>query len=448
MTKIKTIEISNLKAIDFQKIDLNGCSVLVTGANRKGKSTLLQGMIDRIRGLRPSRAVRTDQKEGRGLIELDNGEKFKWEFDTEGKDKLTYITKDGYASRVTKEISKKYFPEPFDIDEFMLSQPAQQLKMLAALVGLDFAEIDAEYLEAYNARTVKNKAELEAKVKYEDIDNVPENVAFVDSKKLVEEKKKLQAEQTEKYNENKLANEKMRETFDLEKDAVRKEVKEFNELQDQRAADVKKASEALHTLNQLGYEGREVSVFIGTMPAAVAHKVEKAEIEQLEEPAYIIPELPEMPEIDKLDNSINDLNAINEKAKAYKDYQDIKKEYDVARMEAQAADDKVQSILARKKEMIAAVKFPAGIEYTEDGVLVDGFLLSDQNVSRSQKYIAAIRMGALRLGEVMALHFDASTLDRAHLMEIEAWAQSEDLQLLIERPAFEGGEIKYELIES
>lgn len=60
-------------------------------------------------------------------------------------------------------------------------------------------------------------------------------------------------------------------------------------------------------------------------------------------------------------------------------------------------------------------------------------------------------MGALKLGEVGALHFDASTLDRVTLYEIEKWAQEfpgveGGLQLLIERPAFEGGDISYELI--
>ena len=41
----------------------------------------------------------------------------------------------------------------------------------------------------------------------------------------------------------------------------------------------------------------------------------------------------------------------------------------------------------------------------------------------------------------------ASFLDRLSLEDIEKWAVSEDLQLLIERPSWEGGEIEYQLIQ-
>lgn len=256
--KIKKIEISNLKAIDFQKIELNGCSVMVTGANQKGKTTLLQGMIDRIRGKRPSQIVKQGEKEGRGTMTLDNGEQFKWEFDNETLDKLTYITKDGHASRVTKEIALKYFPKPFNIDKFLVSQPKEQLTQLAELVGLDFESIDAEYLEAYNARTVKNKAEEVAKVKYESINKIPDKVDFVDSKTLVAEKQELTTKRENQYLKNKETNDGLREAFDLKKDEVRKAVKEFNDLQDDRATNILCAQTNYKELKRLGYEGLEV----------------------------------------------------------------------------------------------------------------------------------------------------------------------------------------------
>ena len=44
------------------------------------------------------------------------------------------------------------------------------------------------------------------------------------------------------------------------------------------------------------------------------------------------------------------------------------------------------------------------------------------------------------------MHFDASYLDKNSLSDIQLWADQNDLQLLIERPDFEAGEIKYEVI--
>lgn len=452
--KIKTIQIENFKAIEgFKQIDLQGCSVLVTAANRKGKTSILQGIIDRIRGLRPSRATNENAKEGKGIIELDNGEKFKWEFDKEGLDKLVYITKDGYASRVTKEISKKYFPMPFDIDEFMLSQPKGQLKMLAELVGLDFTEIDLDYEKYYQLRTVANKAEEVAKVKYESITVIPEKIEFVNSKSLVDIKKELTDQRENQYLENKKINEGIRKELDLKKDGVRKSVKEFNELQEKRINLINECEGLLQNLECAGYKGMEVRNWIDMLPKNEKKRSEEEEIEKLEEPKYIVPELPGDGEIVMIDIKINDLNAINEKAKEWKDYCDTKTDYDVARVEANKADEKVKEVIERKKEMIRGANLPKGIEFGEEGVLVDGYLLNDQNTSTSQKYCAAIRLGALKLGEVGALHFDASTLDKKSLLEIEDWANNfpgieGGLQLLVERPSWDEQEIRYEIIQN
>jgi hypothetical protein len=45
------------------------------------------------------------------------------------------------------------------------------------------------------------------------------------------------------------------------------------------------------------------------------------------------------------------------------------------------------------------------------------------------------------------MHFDASFLDNNSLREVQEWAESKDLQLLIERPDMEGGDITYEIIQ-
>ena len=49
------------------------------------------------------------------------------------------------------------------------------------------------------------------------------------------------------------------------------------------------------------------------------------------------------------------------------------------------------------------------------------------------------------LGDIKTLHFDASFLDKNSLTEVEEWANKNNYQLLIERPDFDGGEIRYEI---
>jgi len=58
-----------------------------------------------------------------------------------------------------------------------------------------------------------------------------------------------------------------------------------------------------------------------------------------------------------------------------------------------------------------------------------------------------LKLAALNIGEVKTLHFDASYLDKNSLKEIENWAKDNDLQLLIERPDYDGGEIEYHIID-
>lgn len=91
---------------------------------------------------------------------------------------------------------------------------------------------------------------------------------------------------------------------------------------------------------------------------------------------------------------------------------------------------------------------PEGIEITTDGILVDGFPLDRNQISTSKLYTSALKIASINLGEVRTLYFDASFLDRNTLTEIEQWAHANDLQLLIERPDWEGNEIRYEILET
>lgn len=89
---------------------------------------------------------------------------------------------------------------------------------------------------------------------------------------------------------------------------------------------------------------------------------------------------------------------------------------------------------------------PEGFCFDDDGITYKGLPFNKESLSSSAIYIAALKLAALGLGEVKMLHFDASYLDKNSLAEIEDWAKENDLQLLIERPDFDGGEIEYQLI--
>jgi hypothetical protein len=171
------------------------------------------------------------------------------------------------------------------------------------------------------------------------------------------------------------------------------------------------------------------------------------EIKSISVPEYITPEKPEESELNAIDQKILELTEINERASEWTKYCDQISEHKSAQEFAEACDDRVKAIEEEKFKMIQSAKIPAGIEFKEDCILIDGLPMLKTQLSTSKLYCAALRLASIGLGAVRTLHFDASPLDKKTLSEIEAWASENDLQLLIERPDFDNGEIIYSLIE-
>lgn len=105
---------------------------------------------------------------------------------------------------------------------------------------------------------------------------------------------------------------------------------------------------------------------------------------------------------------------------------------------------------------VAAGKKPFEIRVNDRGYRVGDILILkrynpytqlDKNAqSSSAIYIAALKLASMKIGKVRTLHFDASYLDKNSLNQIEEWANENDLQLLIERPDFDAGDITYKVI--
>ncbi len=453
MTKIQKISVTNFKAIEDLEIDFKGCTAIITGGNNKGKTTFLKGVIDRIRGIRPDVTVKKGKTEGSGTIELTSGEKFIWDFDVKGGDKLTFITKDNYKTKVTKEIVARFFPPSFDIDKFLNSSPKDQTKQLQKILGVDFTEIDNRYKKAYDDRTEKNKEAERYQVKLSKMLEVPK-VDFVDLTDLTKQKEEIRTRLNQLYLENKAKNENTRKAWESEKKKVDDQVAQYNSEQTELQNRIDKYENYLESLEKMAGECMMLmpyidivglKKFISEMTQPGIKKF--ASDSYPPEPTYIT-ELPDDKEIRDIDEKLMATSEINTRAQAYRDYIEYKSEVDNAILEAKDADILVKGIEEERQKMIESTEMPAGITFDIDGgILVNGFPMSESQISTSQKYCAALRIGSMGLGEVHCLHFDASFLDKNTLAEIETWASEHDFQLLIERADWDAGEIKYELIE-
>lgn len=398
--KIQKISVKNFKPISEQEMEFNGCSAIITAGNNKGKTTLLRGLIDRFRSEKPEIVVKQGEDKGHSTMELTDGSTIEWKF-TDKSESFSLTTKDGIkqTAGVLSGIGERYFGKRFDIDKFLNSGPKAQIKELQDLVGLDFADIDNRYRIAYEGRTEANR-----EVKRLRVLNVPK------------------PEKVEKP--------------DIESLKVKfQDAKKFNETQKKK---LEQRNEMSIMMNDVA-EIIEGTVFQELFQFAEANKlVQSIEIE-------------EDKNIDLIEDEIFESNKQLRKFDSYerdlKTYQDWIKGGKEANDASEKADKRVSYIETEKKKMIAGANMPEDFDITEDGILYEGLPLTDSQISSSGKYIAALKLGSMVLGEVRSLHFDASVLDKNSLAEIQVWAMKNDLQLMIERPNFQGGDFKYEIVE-
>jgi len=407
MSKVKRIVVSNLKALSHFEANFQGCTALITGANNCGKSSFLKSLPDRIRGNKSDTILKHGEKEGSAEWELSTGEKFVWTFDGK-KEKLVFISEKNIPQSVTKDLARVYFPPVFEVDEFLTATPAKQKATLQKLTGIDFTEIDKLYKEAYDERTWANKRVVEEKARFLLVDpTLPSEEAPIDD--LLTELAGIDAH-NQKY-EYVVKGCK-------EKDAQIQENDNRVEALMAQIEEIKGKNSALLAELRKGEEWINISA---NQPKDAAVK-------------------------ESLTAQITTAKKLNEEIAANNKAKEQEKTLEKVKQQAEEADARVKQIEAEKLDVIKNASMPEGFGFDEEGITYNGFAFNRQTLSSSSIYIAALKLAAIGLGDVKMLHFDASYLDKNSLAEIEQWAQSNDLQLLIERPCYDAGEIRYELV--
>ena len=397
--KVKRIKVQNVKAITDQDLPLNGSTAIIMGGNNKGKSTLLTTLKNRLLKMKPDHLVRHGETEGLYVMEFTTGDRIEWELSTKTKsgEKMTLISKDGTKTSAITEIIKFFGPSNFDIDKFLNATPAAQRKTLETLLGLDFTQLDEKYVKAVEERKDANRDVERLEVNYKG--------------KVVDNELPLEPTPTE----------------ELEKELLGVETHNtyYNQL-------VEKETELLARRKQLEEELASVNHKLGQLDEQLSTpELQPKKIE------YVI-DLTDKLHIQKLKNARIEEN--NKTRIALEELAELKEI-------AHTKDMAVKDIVEEKDKLIRAANMPEGFGFTEDGITYKDLPLTREQLSSSAIYIAALKLASINVGNVRMLHFDASFLDKNSLKEVLAWAETEQLQILIERPDFEGADIRYEIIE-
>lgn len=397
--KIKKIRVRNVKAIVNQELNLNGATAIIMAGNNKGKTTLLTALKDRLLKMKATELVRAGETDGLYVMEFMDSTRIEWELSTKTKagEKLTLISKDGTKTSVITEIIKWFNPGSFDIDRFLNESPAGQRKSLEKLLGLDFSVLDERYSKAVEERKDANRdvERIEVNYKGKSVDAslpaTPEPVEELQKELLGVES------HNEKYN---------LKVTEEERLIVRKKQLEI---------------ELANVTDSL--------ILLDDWLTAVENQPKNADqVWSLQE---------------KLKNTQDNNKQIEENNILRRSLDELVQLREIAH----AKDLAVKDILKEKDDLIKQAKMPEGFSFSEDGVCYKGFQLDKQAQSSSALYIAALKLASIQVGNVRMLHFDASFLDKNSLKEVLEWSESQDLQCLIEKPDFEAGDIRYELIE-
>jgi hypothetical protein len=433
MSKIKTIRVENFKAIGIQEVNLNGNSIIMVAANDKGKSSLLRGLIDRFQGVKPSVIVKQGEEKGFNEMELTDGSVIKWKF-TEKGEQFSFTTKEGITQTtgVLKAIGEKYFGKNFNIDAFMTMSSNKQTEKVLEILGVDTSQLDADYKIQYDLRTDVNR-ELKRLLALDK--KKPEEVERVEINEIKKRKQEI-------VDRNAIAQQK----WLLNNEARQNSIIEFNKIQDKLKQERDKFIDVYKHLEK--YEGEKIGEFIDFKGMLEYHKSlpkpqENKSITSLE------PLKPEsLVEIEEeLSKAYSTREYFNNFLIELGDYDNWIEENKKAKDTVEELNINIASIQEQKTTLVANANLPKEFSVSEDNeMLYNGFPITKEQLSTSSRYIAALKLGALVIGEVRALHFDASFLDNISLAEVEKWAEKEGYQLMVERPSYSGGEITYEFL--
>lgn len=398
MTKVQKIFVRNLRQIDEMTTTFNWCTAIVTGGNNKGKSTLLKSIVERLRGDKTN-IVKEWKKSWEAERTFTDWSTLSWEILGES-DKIVYTTKDGIKTSSIKEICSKLFWVGFDIDEFLQSQPKKQKEIMQNLVWLkeQFEVLDAEYAEAYNDRTNKNAIYRAEQAKLWENKEIHTWWEYVDISALQEE-----LIEAERKNE--------------QINSVNSKLEEKNKR-------------AIQIIEEIGRLQQEHLAITDEIARGKQRLVENKEINTKE-----------------LREKIATQKEINEKHDQNRKFHEQQKAVLEAKKIADEADEAVKTVEQKKLDLIKSAPMPKWFEFAEEGLIFNWYPLDRSHLSSSQTYIAWLMLASMNMWEIQALTFDASYLDKNSLAEIEERAKQNDLQLLIERPDYDGGEIRYEIIE-
>jgi len=412
--QIVKLQAENFKRIKAIEIIPEGNTVIISGANGQGKTSILDaiwfalGGADAGKGTKTTIPIREGEK--RASVTLDLGDIIVTRSWT-GNDKSTLKVENAQGAKFPspqKMLDKLVGRLSFDPLAFASQDDKDQLETLISLIELPInpKELDRQKKELFDERTIRNREtkQLEgqlAGMTEPDADTPEEEVSA--SEILT----KMQ-EASETLTDNNLKRQDL-QSLGFQMNSHKAEIKTINGQLDELYQKIcyleEKLANEQESLNEVVSKGRTL----------------QAEVKELKDPDVV-----------ELQQQMKDIEKTNQSVKDAAKYREVEQKLKTSQGESGKLTKQIEVIETQKEKMLKEAKFPIeGLGFNEQGVTFGGIPFRQCSAAERLKVSLAMAMSLNPQLRVIRIT-DGSLLDSSSMAIVEQMARDRDFQVWLE----------------
>ena len=404
--RIVKLDVTNFKRLRHVTIKAQPYVNIVGGRNAQGKTSVLDAIAAALGGKRmmPAEPIRKGQKKAEIVVDL--GELVVERVQTAKTDRLVVKNANGEIAKSPQALLDQLWSDrTIDPAAFMRMSPADQATKVMAVVGLDFADLNAEREAIYNERRDVNRDLAQA--------------AAVRGQMLVHEDAP-----TDEVSFGEI----VRELHDAEarnraNDAERREAERaVEELAKAEEAEEKNQAEIDELENRLIELRQEQRGLKGLTQTA------EADLKRQEQVVAALADVDTAPIIKRM----NDAEQTNEQVRANKAAWAQEETVRGLSDKTDSLTERLEAIDEEKARRLAEAKFPVeGMTFSNEGLRLNGILF--EQASTAEKWPVSVAMGLAMHPEIKVLLVrEGEKLDSTNGAVLAKLAVQNELQLWIE----------------
>lgn len=403
IVELKAENVKRLKAIEIRP---DGNVVVIGGKNGQGKSSTLDAIAYAIGGkkLMPAKPVREGEKSA--SVSVDLGDLIVTRTITaSGGGSLKVTNRDGLQhsspQKILDDLTGTRTGLVFDPLAFIRLDAKKQLETLREIVGLDFAELDAERKRLFDERSAINRAAKEAKALVDRLPGFPNAPKEAVSVAALSDQLQV-AHATEKAHDSVRA--------DLEH--LQHHHHELIERMERDNAELARIRDRIKETRK-SLDEADAKIVEGQKAADEAFK------------AIVDPS--------EIHAKIAAAEEANRQVRANVERENARAEFDRREKQADRLTAAIDKIDEQKRAALSGASFPVqGMSFDESGVLLDGVPFEQASGAQQLRSSMAISF-ALNPRLRIALIRDASLLDEDSMKLVAEMAAERDCQIWLER---------------